>query len=92
MYPQVLVETLFHGGIFSLKFHFFTDQDMIDAIVKNCTKTKGPTIKMNKTNFEVHGQRTNFHTITLILEDLREKREMWCQEYSCVLLSALECS
>ena len=56
--------TLFR--IFGKKFNFFTDQNMIEAIAQNCAQTKGPTIKMNKTNFEVHGLRTNLHLLILI--------------------------
>ena len=36
---------------------------MIGAIAQNCAQTKGPTIKMHKTNFEVHGLRTNLHLL-----------------------------
>ena len=52
--------------MFSKKLNFFTNHNMIEAIALNCTKTKGPTIKMNKTNFEVHGLKINLCLFTLI--------------------------
>ena len=39
---------------------------MFDAVAQNCAKTEGPTIKMNKTNFEVHGPRSKSNLLTLI--------------------------
>ena len=45
--------------MFSKKLNFFTNHNMIEAIALNCTKTKDPTIKMNKPNFEVHGLKIN---------------------------------
>ena len=52
--------------ILSKSFNLFTDPNMIEAIAQNCAQTKGPTIKMNKTNFEVHRLRTNLHLLILI--------------------------
>ena len=46
--------------------NFFTDQDMIEAIAQNCAKTKGPTKKIDKINFEVHGHRIILYLLTLI--------------------------
>ena len=43
--------------------NFFTDQNMIEAIAQNCARTKGPTIKIHKTNFEVHGLKTKLPLI-----------------------------
>ena len=53
-------------GILSKKFNFFTDQNMIKAIAQLCAKTKGPMIKMNKINFEVHGLMTNLHLLIYV--------------------------
>ena len=52
--------------IFVKNINFFTDQDMIEAIAQNCAKTKGPTKKIDKINFEVHGPRSVFHLLTFI--------------------------
>ena len=52
--------------IFIKNINFFTDQDMIEAIAQNCAKTKAPTKKVDKTNFQVHGPRSVFHISTLI--------------------------
>ena len=52
--------------IFEKNFNFFTDQDMIQAIAQNCAKTKAPTKKIDKINFEEHGLRSVFHQLTLI--------------------------
>ena len=52
--------------IFIKNINFFTDQDMTGAIAQNCAKTKGPTKKIDKVNFEVHGTRSVFHLSTLI--------------------------
>ena len=52
--------------MFSKKFNLFTNHNMIEANAQNCTKTKGPTIKMNKPNFEVHGLKINLRLFTLI--------------------------
>ena len=66
----------FHGYIYEItlplftlsakKGNFFTDQDMSKAIAQNCAKRKGPTKKIYKINFEVHGPRIVFHLSTLI--------------------------
>ena len=34
---------------------------MIEAIAQNCAKTKGPTKKIDKINFEVHGPTSVFN-------------------------------
>ena len=52
--------------IFIKNIKFFTDQDMIEAIAQNCAKTKAPTKKINKVNFEAHVTRIIFHLLTLI--------------------------
>ena len=52
--------------IFIENTKFFTDQNMIEAIVQNYDKTKGPQEKVNKTRFEVHGRRMVKHQSTLI--------------------------
>ena len=74
--PKILSETLFlwryvwnnvapfHN--ISQKCNFFTDQDMIEAIAQNCAKTKAPTKKIDKVNFEAHVTRIIFHLLTLI--------------------------
>ena len=49
---------------FLAKISIFNNQNLIGAIAQ----TKGPMIKMNKTNFEVHRWRTNFHLFTLVLD------------------------
>ena len=69
--PKVLVETLFSWRYdrntimpvknFQQKTLFFTNQNIIKAFAKNWAKTKGPTIKIIKTNFEVDKLRTNLH-------------------------------
>ena len=70
--PKIYRGSCFHGDmtetfrIFSKNFNFFTDTSLMKAIAQNCAQTKGPTIKMNKTNFEVHGLRTNLHLLILI--------------------------
>ena len=52
--------------IFIKNINFFTDQDMIKAIAQNCAKTKAPTKKIDKVNFEAHVTRIIFHLLTLI--------------------------
>ena len=52
--------------IFIKNINFFTDQDMIEAIAQNCAKTKAPTKKIDKVNFEAHVTRIIFHLLTLI--------------------------
>ena len=74
--PKVLSETLFSWRYvwhniapfynISQKSNFFTDQDMIEAIAQNCAKTKCPTKKINKSNFEVHGLTSILHLLTLM--------------------------
>ena len=74
--PKVLSETLFSwkyvwhniAPFYNISHNsiFFTDQDMIEVIAKNCAKTKRPTKKMDKNNFEVHEPRSIFHLLTLI--------------------------
>ena len=39
---------------------------MIKEIAQNCAKTKRPTKKMNKSNFEVHGLTSILHLLTLM--------------------------
>ena len=39
---------------------------MITTIAQNCAKTKHPTKKMNKSNFEVHGLTSILHLLTLM--------------------------
>ena len=39
---------------------------MIKAIAQNCAKTKRPTKKIDKINFEEHGPMSVFHLLTLI--------------------------
>ena len=39
---------------------------MIKVIAQNCAKTKRPTKKMNKSNFEVHGLTSILHLLTLM--------------------------
>ena len=39
---------------------------MIKVIAQNCAKTKRPTKKINKGNFEVHGLTRILHLLTLI--------------------------
>ena len=39
---------------------------MIEAIAQNCAKTKCPTKKINKSNFEVHGLTSILHLLTLM--------------------------
>ena len=48
------------------KCNFFTDQDMIKAMLKIAPKRKGPMKRIYKINFEVHGPRIVFHLSTLI--------------------------
>ena len=52
--------------IFIKNINFFTNQDMIKVISQNCAKTKGPLKKIDKINFEVHGQRIILYLLTLI--------------------------
>ena len=52
--------------IFIKNIKFFTDQDMIEAIAQNCAKTKAPTKKVDKVNFEARVTRIIFHLLTLI--------------------------
>ena len=39
---------------------------MIKVIAQNCAKTKSPTKKINKSNFEVHGLTSILHLLTLM--------------------------
>ena len=74
--PKVLSETLFSwkyvwhniAPFYNISHNsiFFTDQDMIEVIAKNCAKTKRPTKKIDKSNFEVHWLRIILHLLTLI--------------------------
>ena len=52
--------------IFVKNINFFTDQNMIEAIAQNCAKTKAPTKKVDKVNFEARVTRIIFHLLTLI--------------------------
>ena len=74
--PNFNLGICFHGDmrgtipplfrIFGKNFNFFTDPNIIEVIAQNCAPTKGPMVKMHKTNFEVHRLRTNFHLLVLI--------------------------
>ena len=47
--------------IFIKNINFFTDQDMIEAIAQNYTKTMVPAKKDDEINFEVQELRIVFH-------------------------------
>ena len=52
--------------IFIKNIKFFTNQDMIEAISQNCTKTMVPMKKIDEINFEVHELMMVFHLLALI--------------------------
>ena len=51
---------------FNWKYRIFTNQNMIEVIVQNYNKTKGPRKKVDKTRFEVHVLRMVKYLSTLI--------------------------